>query len=520
MQLDFVGSSFQNEALRFGELGNRAPQVDLASYLMQFEIGRFKVKHQIGHFSFGAHRHLINSFSSRGITVGLPLGSRFDFAVSAMNGSSIVGFANFFGLSKRKHQIVSGTLGFEFFPKRPGGLRLEAGLLEGWLLPVSGFNQGDVNDAERSRGKSLRLLGSDPSGRLRFDAGFSRSRFFNPSDPLLNQDAGVATFPAQTRSARYLDASYDILKDFSVSKDRKANLTFFYKHETVDPLFRSLGASAQADKTQNEFSLVGAIGEITAQMSHTRFNDNLADIPSILKSLTRVNTLVVAVPLASLLGEAQKPSPLLPRLSYDFNRTRQFGAAIPVGGGFEVDLLSIPDLVGTSQNLSADWQFQKLRLGYRLSHSFQNNRQTGRELADLTNFANGFAVGLPLSNSLDINLDINADSASNKETKTTDRTLRLAPGINWRMSSKSTLASNISITLAGDAAETVKNRNVEFDVQWSYQFGVEKDRFRKLQSQMFIRYANQYARSRNTSFGLNDLTKNQTLNLGLSFTFF
>src|SRR5205823_14682343 len=93
---DFAGSTFQPEALRFGTLGAKAPQIDLSSYLVQFKLGRAKVA--IGHTSFGSSRHLVNSFSSRGITVTVPITKRFDFSVAAMNGTSVVGYGNFFGL--------------------------------------------------------------------------------------------------------------------------------------------------------------------------------------------------------------------------------------------------------------------------------------------------------------------------------------------------------------------------------------------------------------------------------------
>ena len=122
-QFDFAGSTFQPEALRFGTLGKEAPQIDLSSYLVQLQLGRAKIA--IGHTSFGSSRHLINSFFSRGITLTVPITKRFDFSVAAMNGTSVVGYDNFFGLGKSKHQLQSATIGVELIPKRPGGLRLE-----------------------------------------------------------------------------------------------------------------------------------------------------------------------------------------------------------------------------------------------------------------------------------------------------------------------------------------------------------------------------------------------------------
>ncbi len=518
-QFDFAGSSFQQEALRFGELGEDALPVDLASYLTQYQFGN--VKYLLGHTSYGTSRHLINSFSSRGMTLTLPFSSQFDFSVAAMNGSSVVGFNNFFGLANRRHQLVSGTLGAELLPKRPGGLRVETAVMQGWLQPVSGFNQGIVNDAERSKGIGFRVLASDANQRLRIEGGFSRSEFFNPADAELNQnqDALVEIAPIW-KNAQYLDAAYDLFKDFALSQTKKLNLTINFKHERVDPLYRSLGASTQADKLSNEFLVTGSLGEITAQYAHQRFRDNLANVPSILTSNTRVHTLTIAIPMASLFGNPEAPSKLLPRTAYNFNRTFQFGAAIPVNGGFEVDLATIPDQVSTNQGITADWQFTKWRFGYRLNHSFQNNRQIGNELADLRNFTQGFSVGINPHVAVDLNLDVNAESALDKLNRAINRNVTVGPNVTWRITQAMNLVSTVSYNFAGDAAATKNNRNINFDLQYSYQFAREKDRWRKLSGQFSIKYSNTFARTSDLVFTLNDLRKQQTLFVQMSFTFF
>lgn len=517
-QFDFAGSSFQQEALQFGRLGDQAPQIDMASYLMQFQVG--KAKFVAGHTSYGNNRLLINSFSSRGITMTLPLSTNFDFSLAAMNGTSIVGFDNFFGLDKRKHQLLSGTLGIEFFAKRPGGARLEISALSGYLLPVSNVNQGNVNDAERSKGLGFRFIASDPQQRFRFDGGFTRSLFFSPLDPLLSQGFSLVQVPAITRNARYIETSFDILKDVELTKTRKMNLTFNFRHEYVDPLYRSLAVSTQADKINNQYELIATIGEINAQVSHTRFHDNLNNIPSILKSLTRAEHIAFGAPLLAIFGKADKPNPFLPRIAYSFDRLHQFGAAIPINGGFEFAPEAIPDFLGTNQSFTADWQFEKLRIGYRANHSLQNNLQVGREFADIINFTNAVSVQTNITKSFDLNVEFGGDNVRSKENARTDRLLRLSTGINWRVTARNAIAANLATTFAGDVARTIKNRNAEFDVQWSYQFTLGKERFKKLQGQFFLRYANRYASSRDNIFFLNNLTKAQTLNIGLSFTFF
>jgi len=209
-QYDFAGSTFQEEALRFGTLANNAPQIDLSSYLMQLQFGRAKVA--VGHTSMGTSRHLINNFSSRGITVTVPITKRFDFSVGAMNGTNIVGYGNFFGLGKDKHQLQSATVGVEFLPKRPGGLRLEVSGINAYIQALNSVSQGSVNDVDRSKGGSVRLLATDKSGRFKFDGGFTRSQYRNPADPLLYQGTNTVAVPFVTRNARYFDISYDVLR--------------------------------------------------------------------------------------------------------------------------------------------------------------------------------------------------------------------------------------------------------------------------------------------------------------------
>jgi hypothetical protein len=526
-QFDLVGSSFQKEALRFSSLGDKAPNVDLSSYLMQFQLS--KTKFQVGHVTFGTNRHLINSYGSRGVTLLLPINKHADFSLAAMNGSSVVGWSNFFGLDRRKHQVLSATLGFEFIGDRPGGLRLEAGAMHGSLQPISGFNQGVINDAEQSKGGSLRLLASDKTQRFKLDAGFTRSLFNNPADPLLNQNQTVVPVKETTRSARYLDASVALLKDLKLGEKKTANLTVNVRHERVDPLFRSVAAPTQADRRQNEVELTGAIGEITVTASHQQFNDNLADIPSLLKTQSRRYAAAVSIPLASLwpdqsnqANQGGRPA-WLPRLTYAMNRIHQFGQFSPallINAGFN-DPSQIPDQVSSNHDAGAEWQFSKWRLAYRFNQSYQDNRQQGRALADLRNQIHGVALGLTPRPAFDFNFDLNIEDAKSFETARIDRTLRAGLNTNWRMTPRMTINVTASNTLAGDIARIItRNRNTEFDMQWSYQFTHGESGWRKVQGQFFIRYADRYARTRDFIFGLDSLTRLKTLNGGINFVFF
>jgi len=517
-QFDFAGSSFQEEALRFGTLGNKAPQIDLSSYLTQFQVGR--AKFALGHTSIGTSRHLVNSFSSRGLTVTIPITKRFDFSLGAMNGTNVVGYGNFFGLSKSKHQLQSATLGVELLPKRPGGLRLEFSGVNAYIQALNGFSQGSINDVESSKGGSVRLVATDKSGRFKFDGGFTRSQYRNPADPLLYQGTNTISVPFLTRNARYFDISYDVLRGYALTKSKQVSLNIAMKHEQVDPLFKSLGASAQADKYQNDFLVSGSIGEITFQAGHGRFNDNLRHIASILESLTRSKQFSVALPAAALWGGTSSTSEFLPRLSYSWSETHQFGAAIPVNGGFETDPASVPNQYSTSQNFSADWQIKKMTVGYNYNRSFTDNEQTGRKQSDFLNQTNSGRVGINPTSKLNLSFEVSRDSATDLEGAKLLRTWRVGTTASWNVNKNMTWTGGISNTIAGDRAQTSGSRNTEFETQFAYSVQVSRGDFKKVQGQIFVRYADRYARSHDLSFGTTSLTRVRIVNAGLNITFF
>jgi hypothetical protein len=517
-QFDFAGSTFQQEALRFGTLGSKAPQIDLSSYLAQFKLGRANVV--IGHTSFGTSRHLVNGFSSRGITVTVPITKRFDFSLAAMNGTNVVGYGNFFGLGKSKHQLHSATIGVELLPQRPGSLRLEFSGVSAYIQALNSISQGSVNDVERSKGGSVRLIAADRAGRFKFDGGFARSQYRNPADPLLYQGTNTVAVPFLTRNARYFDVSFDVLRGVSLTKSKQLSLNVAVRHEQVDPLFKSLGASAGADRRQNEVQLSGSLGEISFQAGHARSNDNLRHIASILRSLTRSSQFSVALPAAALWGGTSSTSKFLPRLSYSRSNTHQFGAAIPVNGGFESDPSSVPDQFSTNQSFSAEWQFEKINLGSSYNRSFTNNQQRGRERSDFLNQTMGVRIGFNPTNKLNLNFDLTRDSANDLETTKFSRSWRAGPTVSWNVNRHVTWTAGLSNTIAGDRARTNGSRDTEFETQFAYHLAIERSGLKKVQTQMFIRYADRYARSHDLIFQTSNLTRVKIFNAGLNITLF
>lgn len=518
-KFDFAGSSRKNEALRFNELGNRAPSIDLSGYQMQIEKGRFKAN--LGHISFGSQRHLINGFSSRGLSVTVPAGKQNEISFSAMNGTSIVGFGNFFGIARADHQVLGVTFAREFFRERPGGLRLELTALRGSLLPLDGFNERSVNDAEKSFGGAVRLLYKDKKERFRFESGLTRSRFTNPRDPNLEQDQPVTRINAVTRSARFIETGFDFLQGLKLFDDRKLKVTGIFRHEEIEPLFRSVALSTQADRRQNQFEITANFGDINFTYGNLRDRDNLNDVPSILKTFNRRSNVIFSMSPGTLFNPA-KPVKWLPRISYTYDHVHQFGAFLPANGEFN-NPSQVPDQDTFTQTFNAELPFSdKFRVVYRYSRTFQDNRQPGRDLADFLSAVNALTIGFNPFKNVQMNFDLSRERQKNFETARIERQFRFASNATWQdaLLKNSTIAANLSTTLAGDAANTNDARNIEFDVQWSYKFGFGKEKFKKMESQFFIRYANRYGERKDRVFFLNDFNKFQGFNAGLSFNFF
>jgi len=409
----------------------------------------------------------------------------------------------------------------EVLEKRPGGLRIEVSGLNGSLLPVNNFNQSNVNDAEKSRGYSLRLLGSDKSQRLRFDVGYAWSRFTNPADPLLYQGQNVVPVKQVWRDARYADVSYDLLRGYKLTKTKPLSLNLSYRHERVDPLYRSVAAFTQADHLNNQFDVTGSFGSINFAADYTRGNDNLNGIRSILQTVSERSAFNVSAPASALIGGSDQPSKWVPRVSYTYDHIHQSAGFIPINGDF-VSPTQIPDQVSLNQTFAAEWQLsQRVRAGYRFNYSFQDNRQLGRERSDLLNEVSGVTVGLNLIKTLDLNFEVGIERASSFEQNTINKTLRVGTGIAWRMTNRMTWALNASTTGAGDVANNSHRRDADLDFQYSWQFlRNESNRWKKVQGQFFVRYANRYGFARDFLFNFSTLTKLQTFNAGLNFTFF
>ncbi|MDZ7653703.1 MAG: hypothetical protein U5L03_14710 [Burkholderiaceae bacterium] len=259
------GSSFRGEALRFGQLGAEAPKVDLNDYIVNGRARHSSLA--VGHMSTGNNPLLLNSFASRGLGFGQRLGSRLDVRLNALNGTSIVGYDNFFGLDESDHRVYAATAGYEFIAGRPGGLRAEITYLNASVQSRNNFNVGEIPDAEESDGVGLRISGATVGGRMRGDLVLARSTYVNPFDPQLAQGGELQPVKPATASGRIVDLNIDLLQGSTWLADKHPlTLTLGLHHERVEPLYRSLGAFFSADQEQNRVTLAAQMAGAQLQL--------------------------------------------------------------------------------------------------------------------------------------------------------------------------------------------------------------------------------------------------------------
>jgi hypothetical protein len=490
LQSNFLAVTKQSQALRFGKQGDHAPKFDLSDYLVKSTNGH--VSTSIGHVSFGSSRHLMTGIASRGVTTALSLGKAGEIAFGALNGSSIVGWDNPVGLANTSHRILGAAIRVDAITSHPGAMAFDVGLLDATRLPESGVNENAVNDKEKNRGAAFHLSSKTLGDRVTLDAGYTMSRFENPEDPTLSQGASLVAVRPETKSARFADLSVALVRNARFSKTIGASLSATLRHERVDPLYKSLAASVQPNVLQNVLEITGALGPLAVQASQARGEDNLDDLKSVLKTFTHVSSLNASIPLGSLVS-ASKPASWLPQLTWAYGVTHQFANDVPVNSDFTET--HAPDQVSATQSIDAQWAIGKWKAGYRYNTSSQDNRQVGREKADLDNLAHNIAASVSPLSWLDVGGSFAFEDAKNKELSQKNDTRRIGANIDLRPTRSLALSTVFSKTWLSDNPRTAESSNEDLSLELSHNFKLLRVRAERPAARVFMRYQRQLAAS-------------------------
>ena len=315
-----------------------------------------------------------------------------------------------------------------------------------------------ISDYERSDGLSFRVRANAISRRVRVDLGFAESQFTNPADSLLSQGRDLVPVRETRNKARYIDADVDLLRNLSLGGSATARLTLGYRHERVDPLYRTVGTYVRSDQLNDRIDLRADIAWLTLSGSLGRGGDNLDDVPSVLTTQTDRSGFTAALPL-------QRASEWLPSLDYRLDRTHQAGLGIPTGGGFSES--HIPDQVNLNHTARATWQLNKVRVGLGLNLADQDNRQPGRENADFLTRRTSLQLGVNPAPSLDLGVDLALETLDNKAEESVVQTQRWGVQASWQPLRGSSLSVSYSDTFQDNDAATFERGDRTATVGWN-----------------------------------------------------
>ena len=482
-QSNYVGVTRRQEALRFGARGDRAPMLDLSDYAIGVRSPSFALN--LGQISFGNSRHLANSFTTRGSTIGLTHGAT-TLTVGALSGSSQVGWDDLTGLERPTDRVFGAAIGHEVFAAHPGVLRFDVNMLDGSKQPRALFTQSAVVDAERSAGGSMQLSAALPNQRLRLTGGYTRSRFENPARDGELLAGGVIRRPDRvTRGARFVEASAVLLQGANVPGLGAANVTIGIRDERVDPLFRSVAAQTSADRQEDAADLTLSLGAVTAQLSQSHTRDNLGRVASILTTLGDISTATIGVPIAQL-ARVRSHAALLPVLTVALNRTRQVADGVPVNGAFRPT--DLPDQVSSIGDIAAQWQIGQMRLSLRANQAEQDNRQDTRQNADFASGVRAISFGTPFGTVGDVSIDAGDEFQTARERDETTRVRRFTLNGSFHPRAVTNLTGAVSLVRTRSPAG-VTSSNSDQRLEVSQGFDLWPGASGAQRGQLFLRYA-------------------------------
>jgi hypothetical protein len=163
-----------------------------------------------------------------------------------------------------------------------------------------------------------------------------------------------------------------------------------------------------------------------------------------------------------------------------------------------------------------EWTQPKWRASYRLSLSRQDNRQIGRENADLNFLSNAFGFGLSPNPHWNVGADLNLERGENKEQDRVDLTRRIGFNITFLPVPEFSIGAIFNTGKMHDERDITENNNLGLNLEASYRFKIMD----RSQGQAFVRYSRQTSDSSDTTFGFNQNLETWTVNTGLALSFF
>lgn len=506
-QFNLIGSSYQPEALDFSRQGDNAPQLDLASYVIEssFTNSAGVTGLAAGHLQAGSNPLLVNAINNRGVAVHHKFNNRLDIAAALQNGTTIVGRNNIFGLSDAEHKFATATAGVEVL-ERAGGLRLEATSFKGVVKPQMTTGIATLQDAEESHGWGLRAQSTNQDGSLRADLAFAHSTYTPKGDSTL----GIAPGPSTAGSTWYAELAYDLVKNAPFIADYPVSLTVQARHEYSASTYKSLGAGQGADYVNDTVGLNASLGVVTGQLQWGRRFDNVANSAAFLKNRTPSLNLSLAVPLGQMLNSAAPPL-WAPTASYTYGRNHTFADTgyIPFGQ----TIATLPNVKVITHGLGLNWTVNKLNFGYQYNRNLQDNNQPGFELQDVQDLGHNITAAYRLTDNVSLTGGAGKRRSTQYATGVERRNNTAQAGLTWLFGDRYTLSSSLNAYSDQDSSFTSNSQVRQGQLQLLKQFDIVSFG-KKLPAQ----WSFSYSHSNTNSLGI--VVRYQTLNATLSLSFF
>lgn len=511
-QFNLAGASFRGAALRFSQLQDRAPKLDLADWRVALSRGDHAI--EAGHVQWGNHPVLVQGLSSRGVAARTRLAPWLDLGASALHGKPVAGYDDLFGLDEREQRSHALSVGVELIADRPGGLRAELTWFDASQLADSGFGIGEIGDAERSRGLGVRLVGSSPEGRVRGELAYARSRFTNPFDPLLALGGELQPVAPVTAPAHVADLQVELLRQAALGSHR-LDVGVGLRHERAAPLYRSIGAFVTADQTLTRLQWRAAIAGAQLSWQLARREDNLDRVATVLANRTDENGLTLNLPLPAWFGGAPGAASPWPTLAASWQRVHQRATNTPATGDSGIAETHRPDQMNRTQRLNLSWSFGATSLAYTLARSLQDNRQTGRERADFRSLGHQVSLSGSLGDRLRANLAVNRSRNLALETGFVTWTTGGSLGLDWQAGERLAVAANLAHNLGDDSDDRSLARSTTVQLQSTWRFELPGPGA-SLPGQAYLRIARQGDTHRDRIFGLASDWRAWWVDVGLS----
>jgi hypothetical protein len=272
---------------------------------------------------------------------------------------------------------------------------------------------------------------------------------------------------------------------------------------------------SESDLLQTQYSLNLNIGGATAQFQQNFSNNNIAGLANLLRTDNRNTNINLSVPLQTF---SKDPNPLLPTVTYGIQQTNQIGSiSAAAGGGFNAPSQT-PNQSNTTNQIGLDWTIGTVNLNYKYITAFQDNRQVGRETADVRNLTHQLSTSWQATPQFRLNLGYNFVNATNFEQSITRFTNSPTIGTSWEFMPGTIFAFNYNSNKDSDSLGQAFTNGESLEFLLTRNFNL-KALEREIPSSVFIRYGKQSTLNINSQNSINTNAAIDTISAGLTLSF-